>query len=111
MAPKALKSDDKEGNADNAVALKWHFQGLRKEEKGKAWDGLGNCLAAGSSRWKEARSEHLCREAKYSTGSAKTSLCRLLIASCLAHEYLFAVFPDMQEKSYLENPIPGLTQE
>lgn len=45
MVPKALKSDDKEGNADNAAALKWHFQGLHKEEKGKAWDGLHNWLA------------------------------------------------------------------
>lgn len=68
-------------------------------------------LAARSSRWEGARSGYLCREAKYSTGSAKASSCRLLLASCLAHEYLFAVFPDMHEKSYLENPIPGPTEE
>ncbi|KAF2980409.1 hypothetical protein EK904_008348, partial [Melospiza melodia maxima] len=39
-----LQSNDKEGNADNAVALKWHFQRLHKGEKGKAEGGLNNCL-------------------------------------------------------------------
>lgn len=41
-----LQSDDKEGDADNALnALKGHFQGLHKEEKGKAGSGLNNCLS------------------------------------------------------------------
>lgn len=40
-----LQSNDKEGDADNAVALKWHFQKLYKGEKGKAGDGLNNCLS------------------------------------------------------------------
>lgn len=40
-----LQSNDKEGDADNAVALKWHFQRLHKGEKGKAGDRLNNCLS------------------------------------------------------------------
>lgn len=40
-----LQSNDKEGDADSAVALKWHFQRLHKTEKGKAGDGLNNCLS------------------------------------------------------------------
>lgn len=42
-----LQSNDKEEDADNfnAVALKWHFQRLHKGEKGKAGDGLNNCLS------------------------------------------------------------------
>lgn len=40
-----LQANDKEGDVDNAVALKWHFQRLHKGEKGKAWDGLNNCLS------------------------------------------------------------------
>lgn len=41
---RCLQSNDKEGNANNAVALKWHFQRLHKGEKGKAGGGLNNCL-------------------------------------------------------------------
>lgn len=41
-----LQSNDKEEDAGNAVVLKWYFQRLHKGEKGKAGDGLNNCLSA-----------------------------------------------------------------
>ena len=107
-----LQSNDKEGDADNAVALKWHFQRLHKGEKGKAGDGLNNChLASGPSRWEErAMDGYPYREAKHPKGSAKVFSCRLLLVSLFPHEYIFAV-STCWEKNYLQIPIPGQMQD
>lgn len=86
-----LQSNDKEVDADSGVALKWHFQRLHKGERGKAGNGLNNCLT-GLWTFQVGRRSHgqiSLQGSQASRGFYKGIL--ILLVSLFPHDYFFAV--------------------
>jgi len=71
-----LQSNDKEGDADNAAALKWHFQRLHKGEKAKAVDGQNNCL---SGLWTSQVGSRSCGRISLQGSQESKGFCKVIL--------------------------------